>query len=140
MVITGNRYAEYYFCRFWLHFFPYFNNIESIALVPVMCTGNCQFILQGLKGCFNTLYSLQDHYRVELLHREIPVVITGNGFAVMYFSKKSLYFHPMVRTLEFLCGPWRTVQGVRCTTLRKIVSCVHLSSPQSRVFFIPGKK
>ena len=25
---------------------------------------------------------LQDFYRVELLHREIPVVITGNGFAV----------------------------------------------------------
>ena len=24
---------------------------------------------------------LQDFYRVELLHREIPVVITGNGFA-----------------------------------------------------------
>ena len=22
------------------------------------------------------------HYKVELLHREIPVVITGNGFAV----------------------------------------------------------
>ena len=25
---------------------------------------------------------LQGNYRVELLHREIPVVITGNGFAV----------------------------------------------------------
>ena len=45
-------------------------------LVPIMCTGNYQFILQGLK-------SLQDHYRDELLHREIPVVITGNGFAVL---------------------------------------------------------
>ena len=59
---------------------------------------------------------------------------------VMYFLKKSLDFHPIVITFEFLCGPWRTVQGVRCTTLRKIVSCVHLSSPQSRVFFIPGNK
>ena len=29
---------------------------------------------------------LQGHYRVELLHREIPVVITGNGFAVCDFS------------------------------------------------------
>ena len=47
-----------------------------------MCTGNCQFILQCLKGCFNTLWSLQDHYRVELLRREIPVVITRNRFAV----------------------------------------------------------
>ena len=35
-----------------------------------MCTGNCQFILQGLKSCFNTLWSLQDRYRVELQHRE----------------------------------------------------------------------
>ena len=39
----------------------------------------------GLKGCFNTLQPLQDCYRVELLHREIPVVITGNGFAVWVF-------------------------------------------------------
>ena len=82
VVITGNKFTEYSFLLFWLHFFPCFNNIEIVALVPVMCTGNCQFILQGLKGCFNTLLSLQDHYRVELLHREIPVVITGNGFAV----------------------------------------------------------
>ena len=28
---------------------------------------------------------LQGHYRVELLHSEIPVVITGNGFAVWKF-------------------------------------------------------
>ena len=39
----------------------------------------------GLKGCFNTLYSLQDRYRVDLLHRDIPVDITGNGFAVYPF-------------------------------------------------------
>jgi hypothetical protein len=55
-----------------------------------MCTGNCQFILQGLKGCFHTLYSLQDCYRLELLHREIPVVITGNGFAVKALAVLSL--------------------------------------------------
>ena len=85
VVITGNEFTEYNFLLFWLHFFPCFYNIEIVALVPVMCTGNWEFILQGLKGCFNTLYSLQDHYRVELLHREIPVVITGNGFAVHQF-------------------------------------------------------
>ena len=54
VVITGNEFTEYNFL-FWLHFFPCFINIEIVALVPVMCTGNCQFILQGLKGCFNTL-------------------------------------------------------------------------------------
>jgi hypothetical protein len=36
-------------------FFPCFINIQSVALIPVMCTGNCQIILQGLKGCFNIL-------------------------------------------------------------------------------------
>ena len=55
VVITGNEVAKYIFLMFWLHFFPCFNNIEIIALVPVMCTGNCQVILQGLKGCFETL-------------------------------------------------------------------------------------
>ena len=55
VVITGNRYAEYNFCLFWLHFFPCFNNIEIVALVSVMCTGNWKIILQGLKGCFDTL-------------------------------------------------------------------------------------
>ena len=55
VVITGNEYTEYSFLLFWLHFFPCFNNIEIVALVPVICTGNCQFIIQGLKGCFNTL-------------------------------------------------------------------------------------
>ena len=38
-------------------FLPCFNNIEIIALVPVMCTGNWQVILQGLKGRFDTLLS-----------------------------------------------------------------------------------
>ena len=56
------------------------------TLVPVMCTGNCHRILQGLKGCYNTLQSLQGHYRVEFTYREIPVVNTGNGFAV--YTKK----------------------------------------------------
>ena len=55
VLITGNEFTEYSFLLFWLHFFPCFNNIEIVALVPVMCTGNCKFILQGLKGCFNTL-------------------------------------------------------------------------------------
>ena len=47
-----------------------------------MSTGNCQIILQGLKGYFNVLKSLHGHYRVDLVHKKIPVVITGNGFAV----------------------------------------------------------
>ena len=55
VVITGNEFTVYSFLLFWLHFVPCFNNIEIVALVAVMCTGNCQFILQGLKGCFNTL-------------------------------------------------------------------------------------
>ena len=55
MVITGNEFTEYNFLLFWLHFFICFINIEIVALVPVMCIGNCQFILKGLKGCFNTL-------------------------------------------------------------------------------------
>ena len=53
VVITGNEFTEYSFLLFW---FPCFNNIEIVALlVPVICTGNCQFILQGFNGCFNTL-------------------------------------------------------------------------------------
>ena len=49
------EFTECNFLLFWLNFFPCFINVELVALVPVMCTGNCQFILQGLKGCFNTL-------------------------------------------------------------------------------------
>ena len=55
VIMAGNEFAEYNFLLFWLHFSPCFNNIEIIALVPVMCTGNCKVILQGLKGCFDTL-------------------------------------------------------------------------------------
>ena len=83
MVITGNRYAEYSFCLFWLHNFPVLLTFKNAAIIPVMCTGNCQIILPCLKGCFSTLYSLQDLYRLELLHSYIPVVITGNGFSVL---------------------------------------------------------
>ena len=55
VIITRNEFTEYNFPLFWLHFFPCFDNIEIVALVPVICTGNCQFILQGFKDCFNTL-------------------------------------------------------------------------------------
>ena len=55
VIIAGNEVAGYNFLLFWLHVFPCFDNIEIIALVPVMCTGNSKFILQGLKNCFNTL-------------------------------------------------------------------------------------
>ena len=48
VVITGNEFTEYNFLFFWLHLFPCFINIEIVAIVPVMCTGNCQFILQGM--------------------------------------------------------------------------------------------
>ena len=90
VVITGNEFTDYCFLLFWLHFFSCFNNIEIVALVHVMCTGNCQFILQGLKDCYNTLLhiftgALQGRI---ILHREIPVVITGNGFAVKVSLQK----------------------------------------------------
>ena len=49
-----------FFC-FGYIFFPCFNNIEIVALVPVMCTGNCQFILQGLKCCFNPIPNRLGH-------------------------------------------------------------------------------
>ena len=55
VVITGNEFTKYNVLLFWLHFFPCFINIEIVVLVPEMCTGNCQFILQGLKGFFNPL-------------------------------------------------------------------------------------
>ena len=55
VVITWNEFTEYNFLLYWLHFFPCFNNIETVALVPVMCTGNFQLLLQGLKGGFDTL-------------------------------------------------------------------------------------
>ena len=49
---------------------------------PTLVTFLLIFQSQGLKGCCDTLFSLQDLYRVELVHREIPVIYTGNGFAV----------------------------------------------------------
>ena len=59
VIIAGNEFTKYNFLLFWLHFFPCFINVEIIALVPVMCTGKRQVILQGLKvglkGYFNTL-------------------------------------------------------------------------------------
>ena len=55
VIITGNEFTEYSFLLLWLHFFPCFINLKIVALDPVMCTGNCQFILRDLKGCFNTL-------------------------------------------------------------------------------------
>jgi hypothetical protein len=51
VLITGNKFKEYNFLLVWLHFFPCFINIEIVSLVPVICTGNCQFILQGLTPC-----------------------------------------------------------------------------------------
>ena len=55
VVITGNGFAEYIFFLSWLHSSPCFINIQNAALIPVMCTGNCQIILQGLKSCYNNL-------------------------------------------------------------------------------------
>jgi hypothetical protein len=45
VVITGNEFTEYNSLLFCLHFFPCYINIDIVALVPVMCTGNCQFKL-----------------------------------------------------------------------------------------------
>ena len=55
VVITENEFTEYNFLLFWLQFFPCFINVEIVTLIPVMCKRNCQLILQGLKGSFNTL-------------------------------------------------------------------------------------
>ena len=58
----------------------YLNQNESIA----KCFFNfIQFLL--VHG-----NPLQGNYRVELLHREIPVFITGNGFAVYNFLFSSI--------------------------------------------------
>ena len=38
---------------------------------------------------------LQGHYRVELLHREIPVVIAGNGVAEYNFFQFGLHSFPV---------------------------------------------
>ena len=38
---------------------------------------------------------LQGNYRVELLHREIPVIITGNEFAEYNFLLFWLHFFPL---------------------------------------------
>ena len=72
--------VENNFLLFWLDFFPCFINIEIVALVPVLCvqeTANSYY-----KGSFDTVWFLHDSYRVELPHREMPVVITGTGLAV----------------------------------------------------------
>ena len=45
---------------------------------------------------------LQGNYRVELLHREIPVVITGNEFTEYNFLVFWLHFFPCLLTLKLL--------------------------------------
>ena len=40
VVVTGSEFTEYNFLLFLLHFFSCIINIEIVALVPVMCTGN----------------------------------------------------------------------------------------------------
>ena len=45
---------------------------------------------------------LQGHYRVELLHSEIPVVITGNGFAEYNFFLFWLHYFPALLTCKVL--------------------------------------
>ena len=69
--------------------------------------------LQTLKGCCDTLYSLQDLYRVELLHREIPAICTGKGFAVKYFEAFASIgnVNPMRRAFW---GPTKSLQSPNC--------------------------
>ena len=47
---------------------------------------------------------LQGNYRVELLHREIPVFITGNGFAVSFsdITSKSVIYSCAFLLTQFL--------------------------------------
>ena len=50
VVITGNEFKGYNFLLFWLHSFPCFINIEIVALVSVMCTGNWHIHTTGFEG------------------------------------------------------------------------------------------
>jgi hypothetical protein len=45
---------------------------------------------------------LQGHYRVELVHRPIPVVIIGNDFAEYNFFLFSLQYFPVSLTFKVL--------------------------------------
>ena len=62
----------------------------KIEIIQITCTKECR--------CSHCT-PLQDLYRVELLHREIPVVITGNGFAVYTFFLFWLHSFPVLLTL-----------------------------------------
>ena len=88
-----------------------------------MYTGNYQIILQGLISCFNTLQSLQGHYRVELTYREIPVVITGNGFAV----------HPLFIASSLYC----TFSSLHCIFIKLNPNCIVSSASSLYCILFP---
>ena len=44
--------------------------------------GFFRLLMKGIFDAYVHCNPLHGHYRVELLHREIPVICTGNGFAV----------------------------------------------------------
>ena len=81
-VITGNEFTDYRVLK--QPFKPCGMNCQFPVHITGTRTTISTLLKQGKKCNQNRrkLYSLQDRYRVELLHREIPVISTGNGFAV----------------------------------------------------------
>ena len=59
---------------------------------------------------------LQGNYRVELLHREIRVIITGDEFAEYNFLLFWLYFIPCFNSIEII-----TLVLVMCTGSCKVI-------------------
>ena len=81
-VITGNDFTDYRVLQ--QPFKPCGMNCQFPVHITWTRTTISTLLKQGKKCNQNRrkLYSLQDRYRVELLHREIPVISTGNGFAM----------------------------------------------------------
>ena len=83
---------------------------------------------------------LQGHYRVELLHREIPVVITGIGFAEYNFFSVLVTFFPCfinvqsVALIPVMC----TEMGLQCVVVWKSVK-VKQKKKNSRTRFLSKK-
>ena len=84
-----NRSKSYFVQKLWLKIqiflFPLFLEFCKKHLLVFFFFFSCGFLLSFVIVSFLLnphCNPLQGNYRVELLHREIPVVITGNGFVV----------------------------------------------------------